>query len=97
MYKVNLYFKNIIMTAFVVFFLSACNSDTIPNGLKAVEDFNKDRYLGKWFEIARFDFRFEKDLNNTTAEYSLNPNGSIKVVNKGFNYKTNKWQKVSGK
>ena len=47
-----------------------------------------DKYLGKWYEIARLDFRFEKDMNNTTAEYSLNKDGSIKVVNRGYNYKS---------
>lgn len=58
---------------------------TIPKGAVAVSPFNKEKYLGKWYEIARFDFRFEKNLNNTTAEYSINPNGSIKVDNRGYN------------
>ena len=41
------------------------------NNVSVVTDFNQDKYLGKWYEIARLDFRFEKDLNNTTAEYLL--------------------------
>ena len=40
---------------------------------------------GKWYEIARKDFKFERNLNNTTAEYTLNDDGTIKVVNRGFN------------
>ena len=64
--------------------LVSCAS--IPDGAKAVEGFEVDRYLGKWYEIARFDFRFEKDLDNTTAEYSLNDDGSVRVVNRGYNY-----------
>ena len=63
----------------------------------AVDNFNKEKYLGKWYEIARFDYSFEKNLNNVTAEYSLNNNGSIKVVNRGYNFKKDKDQKSVGK
>ncbi len=70
---------------------------TIPKGITAVHQFDKNKYLGKWFEIARLDFKFERDLNNTTAEYSVNPNGTIKVFNKGYNIKTQKWQTATGK
>ena len=58
----------------------------------AVDNFNKEKYLGKWFEIARFDYSFEKNLNNITAEYSLNKNGTIKVINRGYNFKKDKEQ-----
>ena len=70
---------------------------TIPKGVSAVDHFDKEKYLGKWFEIARLDYSFEKNLNNVTAEYSLNNNGSIKVVNWGYNFKKDKDQKSVGK
>jgi apolipoprotein D and lipocalin family protein len=70
---------------------------TIPKGTVAVKPFYKEKYLGKWYEIARLDFRFERDLNNTTAEYSLNVNGTIKVDNKGYNTKKGKWEQAVGK
>jgi apolipoprotein D and lipocalin family protein len=70
---------------------------TIPKGAKAVTPFDKAKYLGKWYEIARMDFRFERNLSNTTAIYSGNPDGTIKVDNQGFNYKTNKWKQAIGK
>lgn len=70
---------------------------TIPNGVVAVKPFYKERYLGKWYEIARKDFRFERDLSNTTAEYSLNNNGTIKVDNRGYNTKKEKWVNAIGK
>ncbi len=73
------------------------NRKSIPDGAAAITGFDKSRYLGKWYEIARLDFRFEKNLNNTTAEYSLNDDGTIKVVNRGFNYKENKWKEAIGK
>lgn len=77
-----------------IMFLS-CTS--IPKGAEAVKSFDKKRYLGKWYEIARMDFKFEKNLDNTTAEYSLNENGTIKVDNKGYNTKTGKWKQAIGK
>jgi len=70
---------------------------TIPEKATAVSSFDKSKYLGKWFEIARLDFKFERNLNNTTAEYSLKDNGLIKVDNKGFNVKTNEWKQSVGK
>ena len=70
---------------------------TIPKGAIAAKPFDKNRYLGKWYEIARKDFKFEKNLNNTTAEYSLNKNGTIKVVNRGYNTKKDKWSEAIGK
>ena len=64
---------------------------TIPKGATAIEPFDKERYLGKWYEIARLDFKYEKNLNNTTAEYTLKKNGEIKVDNNGYNTKDKKW------
>lgn len=85
----------VLSLATAVLFFASCA--TIPKGVKAVEGFDKNRYLGKWYEIARFDFRYEKDLNNTTASYSIDNDGSIKVVNRGYNYVTREWKQVNGK
>lgn len=84
----------LIMTMLMICF-NSCN--TIPKGAVAVTPFDKERYLGKWYEIARLDFKYERNLNNTTAEYSLNDNGTIKVDNKGFNTQKMKWQEAIGK
>lgn len=75
--------------------LSSC-SVGIPEGATAVKNFDADRYLGKWYEIARFDYRFEKDMDNVTAEYSKNPDGSIRVQNKGYNYVKKEWKQSVG-
>lgn len=75
--------------------MNSCNS--LPKGFKTIQDFDKDKYLGSWYEIARLDFVFEKNLNNTTAEYSLNKDGSIKVVNRGYNFVKNKYVASAGK
>ncbi len=76
-------------------FLVSCSS--LPERAKTVENFEKNRYLGKWYEIARLDVAFEKNLNNTTAEYSLNEDGTIRVINRGYNTKKKKWKKAEGK
>lgn len=70
---------------------------TIPDGAVAVRPFDKERYLGKWYEIARKDFKQERNLSNTTAEYSLNDDGTIKVDNQGYNVKKEEWTQAIGK
>ncbi|WP_346238801.1 lipocalin family protein [Niabella insulamsoli] len=73
------------------------NRKTIPDGVTAVSNFEKSKYLGKWYEIARFDFRFEKNMSHVTAEYSLNEDGTIRVLNRGYDYKAYKKKYSEGK
>lgn len=94
MKKINQILK--VITTFCVGSLMV-SCQTIPSGVMAVSSFQKDKYLGKWYEIARFDFRFERNLNNTTANYSVNADGTIKVVNRGYNYVTGEWKESVGK
>ena len=68
-----------------------------PDNIKPVENFQSEKYLGKWYEIARIDHRFEKGLSKVTAEYSLGNDGGIKVVNRGYSAKDNKWSESVGK
>ncbi|MBQ8223567.1 MAG: lipocalin family protein [Bacteroidales bacterium] len=56
-------------------------------------DLNK--YLGKWYEIARFDHSFERDMQRVMAEYILMPDGKIKVINTG--YRDGKFKESIGK
>lgn len=78
-----------------LFILAACTGK--PDGVVAVEDFELDRYLGKWYEIARLDHSFERGLSNITAEYSLRDDGGVKVINSGFSIEGNEWQQAEGK
>ena len=87
--------KDLITTIILAFTFNSCTN--IPKGAIAVKSFDKQKYLGKWYEIARLDFRFEKNMNNTKATYSLNKDGSIKVDNQGYNYKKEKWEQAIGK
>ncbi|MFC3122280.1 lipocalin family protein [Agaribacter flavus] len=69
----------------------------IPDGIEPVSNFDKTRYLGRWYEIARLDHPFERGLSKITATYTLNNDGSIKVVNTGYNEEENKWDVAEGK
>lgn len=94
--KIKKYVIPLAALAVTSLVISSCKV-SIPNGASAVKPFDQSKYLDKWYEIARLDFKFEKNLNNTTAEYSLNPDGSIKVDNQGYNYVKKKWKQSIGK
>ena len=74
--------------------LNSCVS--IPENAKAVENFDVNEYLGTWYEIDRFDSRFEKDLYNVSAQYSLNKKGNVLVINSGYNSKEKEWKNAKG-
>jgi apolipoprotein D and lipocalin family protein len=50
--------------------------------LSQVAKVDINRYLGLWYEIARIDHSFQKGCVASTAEYSLMPDGNIRVVNR---------------
>jgi apolipoprotein D and lipocalin family protein len=77
--------------------LLLCGCASIPEGVRPVKNFNPDRYLGTWYEIARLDNRFERGLTHCRADYSLNDNGTIRVVNRGYDPKEQEWKKAVGK
>ena len=68
-----------ILLTVVLFALFGCTSK--PDGIEPVNNFDLNPYLGKWYEIARFDQSFQKGCTAVTAEYSLRKDGDIKVVN----------------
>lgn len=93
--KANISLGLIAVAIIAAVALSSCAS--IPKKATPAQDFNLQKYLGTWYEIARFDYKFEENLNNVTATYSLNPDGTVQVVNKGYNFKTNEWESATGK
>ena len=78
------------------FLLIACSTPTPPTGVTVVSPFDTQRYLGTWYEIARFDHNFESGLEKVTATYSLRDDGGLNVVNKGYNPDRGMWQKTDG-
>jgi apolipoprotein D and lipocalin family protein len=69
----------------------------IPENVKPVENFKLEKYLGKWYEIARLDHSFERGLSRVTADYSLRDDGGLKVINRGYSVKENKSKEAEGK
>ena len=62
----------------------------------AVKNFDLDRYLGTWYEIARLDHSFERGLSQVTATYSLKDNGMVRVLNRGYSDKKSNWRSATG-
>ncbi|MBF0120976.1 MAG: lipocalin family protein [Desulfobacterales bacterium] len=84
-----------LLIIFKIFFIIGCVK--IPENVKPVSNFNLEKYLGKWYEIARLDHSFEKGLTRVTAYYSLLNNGGVKVINRGYSAKENSWKEAEGK
>lgn len=87
--------KKIILLCFASLILSGCLG--MPKTVKPVSGFELDRYLGKWYEIARLDHSFERGLEQVTAEYSLREDGGVAVTNRGYSTRKNKWSEAVGK
>ena len=81
-----------LVSILMLFLLTGCSGT--PDGLTPVSGFDGQRYLGTWYEIARFDHRFERGLDKVTATYSLRDDGGINVINKGYNPDREMWQKT---
>lgn len=80
---------------FLALLLSGCMG--VPENIKPVDNFKLEKYLGKWYEIARLDHSFERGLDKVTAEYSLRDDGGVSVLNRGYSLKENKWKEALGK
>lgn len=74
--------------------LAACTS--VPAGITPVAPFELERYLGTWYEIARLDHSFERGLSDVSAQYRLNPDGSVAVINRGYHAEKDEWKEAVG-
>ena len=79
----------------VCYFLSGCLA--VPDGIEPVDNFELNRYLGDWYEIARLDHSFERGLEAVKAEYSLRDDGDIRVINSGRDSKSQVAQQAEGR
>lgn len=82
---------------YLLLFLSLAGCTGIAPGLVPVSNFEIDRYLGQWHEVARLDHSFERGLSQVTANYSHNDDGGIKVVNNGYSAEDGQWDTAIGK
>jgi lipocalin len=77
--------KTILLICLVIFSLTDCQSKKPDHmDLSTVKELNLERYMGRWYEIARYNHSFEKGLVGVTATYSLRPDGKITVINQGY-------------
>jgi apolipoprotein D and lipocalin family protein len=81
----------------ILFVLLATGCVSIPDNITPVTSFQIERYLGKWYEIARLDHRFERGLTQISAEYSMRPDGGLKVLNRGYSNEKQEWSEAEGR
>lgn len=74
--------------------LGAC-SFAPPEGLNAVTPFDFSRYEGQWYEMARLDHAFERGLSAVNVSYRAQPDGTVKVINRGFSSQKNDWHQAT--
>ncbi len=89
-------FLGALLLASLAISVTGC-STAPPEGLTSVTPFDVNRYLGKWYEIARLDHSFERGLTDVSATYSLKSDGSLEVINRGFNTKKDEWKSATGR
>lgn len=82
-----------ILLIFMVSLLAGCSELTVDNSV--VGELDLQRFLGTWYEIARFDHRFERGMEQTKANYVLRDDGDIDVLNTGI--KDGELQTAEGK
>lgn len=95
---------NLITFVFMLSFVflsagSACKNDKPEKmDFSTVKELDLERYMGTWYEIARFDHSFERGLVGVTASYKLRPDGKITVINAGYkNSFEGKYKTAKGK
>lgn len=84
-----------IITAILLLTATACRAQSMPS--TTVDNLDLNRYMGRWYEIARYDHRFERNLERCEAYYTLEPTGKIGVRNSGINTKTGLLKIADGK
>ncbi len=90
-------FLRVVILALVSPLILAACSTAPPDGLRPVSSFDVERYLGRWYEIARLDHAFERGMSDVNATYQLQDNGSIKVINRGYDTQRQAWKEANGR
>lgn len=84
--------KKIFTLSVLLCQLVGCTKLTVDNSV--VANFDLSRFLGNWYEIARFDHKFERGMEQTNALYTLREDGKISVLNTGM--KNGKYSQAKG-
>lgn len=84
--------KKKITLSVLLCLLVGCSKLTVDNSV--VTNFDLNRFLGNWYEIARFDHSFERGMEQTKATYVLRKDGKVDVLNTGI--KEGKYSEAKG-
>lgn len=76
--------KRLIQIVLAAMLLPVLSSAQEPFDNSTISRFDLSRYLGTWYELARFDHSFERGMDNVTAEYYLRDDGKVDVINSGW-------------
>ena len=88
----------VISFIFIGLSLISCKMQKSKIDKTVVEQLDIEKYLGTWYEIARYDHSFERGLVGVTANYSMRDDGKIKVINSGYKNSLNgKFSQAVGK
>ena len=90
-----MFINKAVLLCILCYFLSACTT-SLPDNIVPVDNFQPDRYMGKWYEIARLDHSFERGLSDVSAHYQLLQNGNVEVINRGYNAGKKEWRDITG-
>lgn len=85
-----------LLTLLCALALSGCATSP-PAGVQPVTGFELERYLGRWYEIARLDHSFERGMSDVNATYQLQDDGSVKVINRGYDTRRQAWKEAVGR
>lgn len=85
----------ILIFSFVLLLAGGCTG--VPDGIQPVSELDLEKYKGTWYEIARLDHSFEEGLSDVTADYTLNQDGSVTVINRGYSAEEGGWQEAEGR
>jgi apolipoprotein D and lipocalin family protein len=69
----------------------------IPDNVTAVQHLDAERYMGRWYEVARSAHRFERNMDNVTATYTMGEDGRINVRNQGYRTDKGEWDSATAK
>ncbi len=84
-----------ILMAVILLSAQSCKAQSI--NATTVDNLDVERYMGRWYELARYDHRFERDMERCEAYYTLEPDGKIAVRNSGIDTKTGLLRITDGK
>ena len=79
-------FRMTAVLLLLMMLLAACvyNAGRDSIDRSTVKNFSLDSLMGRWYEIARFDHNFERGMREVTADYRLQEDGMVEVINTGL-------------